>query len=383
MDRGRSADRQLLAGQNLQQMLEARRAAAPFFGHPVTFQGGRHVAIGSSHVAQRAPEVVLIEFEGHAERSDLQQRWQYRTRSNAQRGTLRSGHEAGTAMSEIDTAIKRMKLYQHLERVERALDAATSDPQAPCPPETFEALDQLHYEGHDAVDHAAARLGLGPDSRVLDAGSGLGGPARWLAHKHGCRVLALELQPELDDAAARLTERCGLEHSVEHLCGDILDPDQAAGPFDALVSWLVFLHIPDRPLLLARCRQRLRAGGGLYAEDFYIRAPLNDGERALLRDEVYCTHLVDRDRYCSELEAAGFESVRFEDRTAVWTTFVAEREKQFLADRDRFVIEHDTPTFEALASFYRTMRGLFDGGRLGGARISALASNAHPERPSA
>ncbi|NKI34504.1 methyltransferase domain-containing protein [Wenzhouxiangella sp. XN79A] len=276
------------------------------------------------------------------------------------------------ARSTASAAIKRMKLYQHLERVERALNA--SDARTPCPPETFEALDQLHYEGRDAVDHAAGELGLGPGRCVLDVGSGLGGPARWLAHRHGCRVAALELQPELDRAARTLTARCGLDESVTHLCGDVLDPAKAPGPFDALVSWLVFLHIPDRPRLLTRCRERLRDGGGLYVEDFYLRAPLTDDERRLLHDEVFCSHLVDRERYVEELGEAGFEDVEFEDRTATWQEFVIDRQQRFDRQREAYVAEHDRPTFDALNGFYRTMRTLFAGDRLGGVRVVARAA---------
>ena len=274
--------------------------------------------------------------------------------------------------SDASVAIKRMKLYQHLERVERALATA----EAPCPPEAFESLDQLHYEGRDAVDHAAECLGLSADCRVLDAGAGLGGPARWLAHRYGCRVDALELQPELHSAARKLTARCGLDGRIDHLCGDLLDPDDAPGPFDAVVSWLVFLHIPDRPRLLARCRDRLLSGGGLYAEDFYLRAPLTAEERRLLRDDVYCSHLVDRGRYVEELEQAGFETIEFEDRTETWCRFVTDREIQFIEGRDAFIAEHDEPTYEALAGFYRTMRTLFSGGRLGGVRVHARATEA-------
>ena len=70
------------------------------------------------------------------------------------------------------------------------------------PPERLFALDQWHYHGTDAVRDAAAFLGLGPTSRVLDIGAGVGGPARFLAHTTGCQVTALELQPELHGSAS-------------------------------------------------------------------------------------------------------------------------------------------------------------------------------------
>ena len=65
--------------------------------------------------------------------------------------------------------------------------------------------------------------GLGSRSQVLGVGSGLGGPARFLAHTTGCHVAALELQPRLHEIATNLTERCGLTDSVVHLCGDALN----------------------------------------------------------------------------------------------------------------------------------------------------------------
>lgn len=45
---------------------------------------------------------------------------------------------------------------------------------------------------------------------MLNIGSGLGGPARYFAHKTGCRVLAVELQHDLNATAQMATDRAGL-----------------------------------------------------------------------------------------------------------------------------------------------------------------------------
>ena len=68
-------------------------------------------------------------------------------------------------------------------------------------------LDQYHYLGTAACDEAAVLLGIGPEARVLDVGSGIGGPARYLAHTTGCSVTGVELQADLADAATELTSR--------------------------------------------------------------------------------------------------------------------------------------------------------------------------------
>ena len=57
---------------------------------------------------------------------------------------------------------------------------------------------------------------------VLDIGSGLGGPARYMATKTGCRVTAVEIQEDLHQTASDLTNRCGLSHLITHLFGNFI-----------------------------------------------------------------------------------------------------------------------------------------------------------------
>ncbi|MGH7805500.1 MAG: class I SAM-dependent methyltransferase [Candidatus Binatia bacterium] len=56
-------------------------------------------------------------------------------------------------------------------------------------------------------------------SHVLDLTGGLGGPARWLARRHGCRVTAVEGDPLVADAAAMLTAEAHLADRVSSVVG--------------------------------------------------------------------------------------------------------------------------------------------------------------------
>ena len=76
--------------------------------------------------------------------------------------------------------IGSMPLYTNLDRIERGLAALGIGPGDAIRPEQLFAIDQWHYHGIDAIRAAAVALGLGPTSRVLDVGSGIGGPARYL-----------------------------------------------------------------------------------------------------------------------------------------------------------------------------------------------------------
>lgn len=270
-----------------------------------------------------------------------------------------------------DPGIKTMKLYSRVERVYAQLRAAGIDEHDPIPVDVLSRFDQYHYLGTDAVDAGIAALGLRPRHRVLDVGSGLGGPARYLAERVGCTVTALELQRDVHEVGRELTGRCGLARLVRHLHGDILEGPAPPGAFDALVSWLAFLHIPERERLYRRCHEALRPGGGIYVEDFFERGRLNAREHRALARKVYCRDLPRLENLRRDLEAAGFVEVRVRDVSPSWTDFVAERARAYRASREQEVALHGAELFAGLDDFYTTVAALFGGGNLGGVRVSA------------
>jgi SAM-dependent methyltransferase len=144
-----------------------------------------------------------------------------------------SGSRRGTMN---DAAIESMPLYTNLDRIAKGLAALGIGPSDPIPPEQLFHLDQWHYHDVEAIRTAAEQLGLGRASQVLDIGSGIGGPARYLAYTMGCHVTALELQASLHTIAVDLTRRCNLGERVTHLCGDALTYPIPEEAFDAVVS---------------------------------------------------------------------------------------------------------------------------------------------------
>lgn len=258
-----------------------------------------------------------------------------------------------------------------MERILADLEHAGLAGDAPLRVDDLVPYDQYHYEGTDAVDAAAELLEVKPDDRLLDVGSGLGGPARYLADRTGCRVTALELQPDLNAVAEGLTGRCGLDGQVEHRAGDILAGAAGSNRFDGLMSMLCFLHIGDRPKLFASCREALRPGARMYIEDYFARGELEPSERDELSKHVFCDYLPDLDTYRSHLLDAGFTVEKMIDMTTAWTDFVVSRLGMFRENREQLLEVHGADTLESLDVFYATVVRLFRGGRLGGVRFLA------------
>lgn len=267
--------------------------------------------------------------------------------------------------------IKTMKLYTEADRIFNELHALGIADDEPLQLETLVAFDQYHYEGVGAVDKAAQLCGIHEDHHVLEVGSGIGGPSRYLAYQTGCTVTALELQADLHGIGTRLTERCDLSLLVQHRQGDFLDEEATDWNYDALVSWLAFLHIPDRAQLLSRCLADLKPGGYLFIEDFSKRGEFSIDEAADLESKIYCQYVPTQSEYVDQVTAAGFIDIQVEDMTQRWTQFVRDRLDEFHAKRPRHLRVHGETIVRGLEDFFATITRLYEGGNLGGLRLVA------------
>ncbi len=267
--------------------------------------------------------------------------------------------------------IAAMPLYTHVDRIERGLAAQGVRAGDPVRPEQLFALDQWHYHGTAAIADAARFLGLGRASGVLVVGGGVGGPARYLAHTTGCHVTALELQRELHEVGVDLTRRCGLAGRVTHLCGDALSLPLPADSFDAVISFLAIVHIPDRPTLFGRIARALAPGGRCYVEDLCQRAPFAADDLRDLRTVVCGRTITPIADYARDLEQAGLRDVVASDLTADWAPYAGERLKAWRADREAYVRVHGAGAHAAQELFYTVIARLYASGSLGGVRLTA------------
>jgi ubiquinone/menaquinone biosynthesis C-methylase UbiE len=232
-------------------------------------------------------------------------------------------------------------------------------------------FDQDHYGGLVAVEALARRCGITQHSRVLDLCAGLAGPARFLATRRGCRVIALELNAGRAAGAARLSRLVGLARLVVVVRGDATALPFASSRFDACVSQEALLHIEDKRAALAEAARVLAPGGRLAFTDWIARPGLGDGERRRLQDWMAATTLQTLDGYRALVGRAGFVAVEAEDLTDEWRPFLRERLSMFRAMRAETVARLGEIRYQEYDQLYAFFVGLVEAGRLGGGRLSA------------
>jgi sarcosine/dimethylglycine N-methyltransferase len=232
-------------------------------------------------------------------------------------------------------------------------------------------FDQDHYGGLAAVDALARLAAIGTGTRVLDLCAGLGGPARFLASRRGCHVVAVELNAGRAAGAARLTRLVRLQDRVRVVRGDAIALPFSAARFEACVSQEALLHIADKAAVLAEAHRVLVPGGRLAFTDWVARPSLGDGERRRLAEWMAATTLQGLDGYRALLGAAGFRAVTVEDLGDEWRTVLRARLHMFRAMRAETIArlgETRYREYEQLSAFFL---GLIEAGKLGGGRFSA------------
>jgi SAM-dependent methyltransferase len=238
-------------------------------------------------------------------------------------------------------------------------------------PEDLFPFDQDHYGGLAAVDTLARLAGITERSRVLDLCAGLGGPARFVASRRHCRVVALELNAGRAGGACRLSGLVGLGRQIRVVRADATTLPFAAGAFDACLSQEGLLHIGDKGAVLQEAHRVLAPRSRLAFTDWIAHRALGDGERRRLWEWMAATTVQTLDGYRALLGRSGFSAVVAEDLTDVWRPILRERRQMFRGLRADTVARLGERRYLEYDQLYTFFVGLVEAGKLGGGRFSA------------
>ncbi len=237
--------------------------------------------------------------------------------------------------------------------------------------ELLQHHDQDHFGGLAATDALARHAKITESTHVLDLCCGLGGPARYLAYHHGCRVTGVDMNTDRLAGAVRLTERTKLQDRVLFHHANALQTGLADETFDVIVSQEAFCHIPDKKTLIAECVRLLKPGGCIVYTDILARNSMTNEIRSRLESEMAFSELSTLEQYCHLLEEKGCQVVKVEDLSDDWAQILIDRLAMYRSLKEQTVSSFGLAHFQKWDRTYSFFVDLYRSGELGGGRFVA------------
>jgi sarcosine/dimethylglycine N-methyltransferase len=200
------------------------------------------------------------------------------------------------------------------QNIEQALIAAGKD-LGHLQPADLGPLEDFHTMGRIATSQLADLAKITSEDEVLDAGSGIGGTARFLADKYGCRVTAIDLTEEYCETARWLNRLVGLDDRISVRQADVTDLPFADGTFHVVTSQHVQMNVADKGRLYREARRALVTGGRLAIWDVTAGTPGELGYPLPWADRPERSHLATTAQLHAAVESAEFAVHHWNDLT--------------------------------------------------------------------
>lgn len=176
-----------------------------------------------------------------------------------------------------------------------------------------QALFNLNHE-------IAEKAGLTADSKVLDAGCGVGGTAIYFAKHYGCKVVGITLAPHQTEKARGNAAKAGVSRLCTFEVMDFMKTSFEDESFDAVVGIESICYAEPKLTFIKEAYRLLKKGGKLVvADNLQGKAELSEKEfKSLYTNSFYgckVTSLDTQEEYLKNLEIADFTEYSCEDYT--------------------------------------------------------------------
>lgn len=165
-----------------------------------------------------------------------------------------------------------------------------------------------------ALLEMADRHGASHRHRVIDLGSGAGGPAHQIAARTGAKVTCVDLSGDLHRANLREAESAGLIDRIE-TCQASFDalPPEWSNKFDLAWSQDALCHAPDRPTVFREVRRVLNPDGLFVLSDILRDDNATEAGVAAFTGVNAVNALASPTKTTAALESAGFTILETQD----------------------------------------------------------------------
>ncbi len=160
-----------------------------------------------------------------------------------------------------------------LERIFAGLVMAGKNPFA-LNVDDLACVDEFHSRGRQSTLELAELATPTSACRVLDIGCGLGGSARFLADRFGCRVTGIDLTPDYIAAATRLSELTGLSKQCSWHVGNATELPFDDACFDLIWTEHAQMNIQNKPAFYEEIFRVLKPDGRFAFHDAFAGSAL-------------------------------------------------------------------------------------------------------------
>lgn len=182
-------------------------------------------------------------------------------------------------------------------------------------PEDLGQIDHFHIGGLVSTKAVQTELALNQEDKLLDVGSGLGGPARFFASEGRCETVALECNEVFRKISVGLTRLCRLEHLVREVPGVSEELPFSDATYTKSVLIHVHMFLWDVGAAFSEVSRVLKTEGKIVLFEPVLTSDSPGSYPLPWSKDASSENLLTQFELLQMLEVAGFTIDKIEDQT--------------------------------------------------------------------
>ena len=181
-------------------------------------------------------------------------------------------------------------------------------------------VDEFHVRGSEVSKELALSIKM-EGLKVLDMGSGLGGPGRMLADQFDCDVVGIDLSSEFVKTASALSKLVGLDQKTNFIHGSATSLPFADDTFDVVWTQHVQMNIREKQKFYGEAYRVLKPKGYFLYYDIFTNNTGTITYPMPWADHESLSFLIKNSEVESILNNLGFSKISTTDQTEAGIDF--------------------------------------------------------------